>query len=921
MPTLSPERWQALSPYLDQVLDLPDDQRAAWMAALHEREPAFAPDLQLLLDEHRTLTQERFLASGPDPLSDPSALAGQTVGVYTLVSPAGEGGMGSVWLARRSDGRFEREVAVKFLNLALLGREGEERFRREGIILGRLAHPHIAQLVDAGVTAIGQPYLVLEHVEGDHIDRFCDALRLDVTARVRLFLDVLAAVAHAHANLIVHRDIKPSNVLVTTAGQVKLLDFGIAKLLEDEGQVGAATGLTRGGQRPMTPEYAAPEQVTGGPVTTGTDLYGLGILLYVLLTGQHPAGPGPHSTAEMVKAIVETEPPRLSEAVTSARITPPERAANAVNRGTTPPGLRRALQGDLDTIIGKALRKEPRERYATVVAMADDLRRWLGHEPIAARPASFAYRAVKFVRRNRTAAALATVAVVAAAGGVAGTLIQARTARAQRDFAFRQLARAEAVNDLNAFLLSDAAPSGKQFTVNDLLERAVHIVERQKGPNTVGRVELLTSIGHQYITQDEDARATRVLTKAYDDSRALTDPSARAHAACTLASVLVRGSEQPRAEALYRESLRELPDAPQYVLDRVDCLLRGSEVARDRGEAQEAIARVREAHRLLERSPYRSELLDLSVLMDLAESYRVAGQSREASAVFEDCANRLRALGRDDTERAGTLFNNWGIALGSLGRPLEAEQVLGRAIAISRDDRGETAVSPMLMVNYARTLRDLGRLDEAADYAERGYARAHQAEDQVVVNQALFVRASTYRARGDWRRADAMLSEVEPRLRESLPPGHFAFGSVMLERALDAQAAGDLGTALNLANQAIALVEASNKAGGVSANYLPTMLVRRAGIELEIPRLDDAAADARHALELLQQQSSPSGTLSAGLGRASLTLARVLKAQGRSEEARSAARAALENLQSTLGPDHADTLAARQLAGAETPAQ
>ena len=300
-------------------------------------------------------------------------LAGQTIGPYTLISQIGQGGMGSVWLAERSDGRFERRVAVKFLNIALMGKSGEERFKREGSILGRLAHPHIAELVDAGVSAAGQPYLVLEYVEGDHIDRYCDQQRLDVEARIRLFLDVLDAVAHAHANLIVHRDLKPSNVLVRNDGQVKLLDFGIAKLLEGEGQEGGATVLTVEGGRAMTPEYAAPEQVTGAPVTTATDVYALGVLLYVVLTGQHPAGSGLRSPADLVKAIVDTEPTRPSEVVSATNANAKETTTNAARRTTTPDKLSRLLRGDLDTIVAKALKKNPQERYASVTALADDL--------------------------------------------------------------------------------------------------------------------------------------------------------------------------------------------------------------------------------------------------------------------------------------------------------------------------------------------------------------------------------------------------------------------------------------------------------------------------------------------------------------------------------------------------------------------
>ena len=244
------------------------------------------------------------------------------IGPYTLISVIGHGGMGSVWLAKRNDGRFDRQVAVKFLNIALVGHGGEERFKREGTILGRLSHPNIAELIDAGLSSTGTPYIVLEFVEGDHIDRYCDRHQLAIEARVQLFLSVISAVAHAHANLIVHRDLKPSNVLVSKDGTVKLLDFGIAKLLEGDAQDGSATQLTVQGGRAMTPEYAAPEQITGAPVTTATDVYALGVLLYVLLTGQHPTGAATHSPAELVKAIVDTEPKRISDVVTPTQNSP-----------------------------------------------------------------------------------------------------------------------------------------------------------------------------------------------------------------------------------------------------------------------------------------------------------------------------------------------------------------------------------------------------------------------------------------------------------------------------------------------------------------------------------------------------------------------------------------------------------------------
>src|SRR5215831_6530441 len=255
MSTLGPARWNAVSRYLDQALGMVDDERPPWLAFIRAQNPELAADLQTLLDEHNALVQEGFLEHGPAPLLRP--LAGQTVGAYRLVSAIGQGGMSTVWLAERSDGRFEGFAAVKFLNLALVG-PGEQRFKREGSILARLAHPNIAHLIDAGLAENDQPYLVLEHIDGESIDWHCDRHALPVEARVRLFCDVLDAVAHAHANLIVHRDIKPSNVLVTGDGRVKLLDFGIAKLLEDEADGAMATLITRDGGGVLTPAYAAP---------------------------------------------------------------------------------------------------------------------------------------------------------------------------------------------------------------------------------------------------------------------------------------------------------------------------------------------------------------------------------------------------------------------------------------------------------------------------------------------------------------------------------------------------------------------------------------------------------------------------------------------------------------------------------------
>ncbi|MEK8032114.1 serine/threonine-protein kinase [Ideonella sp. DXS29W] len=425
-------RWPALSPHLDELLDLAPAERARRLAALRAADPTLADDLQALLASLETLDRNAFLET-PAVLPPPT-LEGETVGAYTIERELGQGGMGSVWLARRTDGRFDGQVAIKFLHAGLVPRADAERFSREGRILARLAHPNIARLIDAGIHVPtegpkrpggSQPYLVLEYVDGIPIDQHCDRHGLGLVERLTLFLDVLAAVAHAHTRLILHRDIKPSNILVTAAGEVKLLDFGIAKLMRDA-QVGptigappAATELTQRLGRAFTVQYAAPEQLQNGEVTTATDVYSLGVLLYVLLTGSHPTPTTSTAAVDQMRATLEQPPRRLSD---------------TVMRSAGPDALKqaRALRGDLDTIVAHALKKLPGERYPNAQALADDLKRHLAHEPISARRETAAYVLSKFVRRHRTGVVTSTALAAAVVAAAAIAIHEAREARRQQ---------------------------------------------------------------------------------------------------------------------------------------------------------------------------------------------------------------------------------------------------------------------------------------------------------------------------------------------------------------------------------------------------------------------------------------------------------------------------------------------------------
>ncbi len=912
MSVLSHEQWKMLSPHLDAVLEMTQEERTEWLLALQKEDAALAGALERLLQEHRELSDKRFLEEKMAPLASGQTLAGQSVGVYTLLSEIGQGGMGSVWLAQRNDGRFLRLVAVKLLNIGFLGRSAEQRLKREGNILARLTHPNIAELLDAGVTAWGQPYLILEYVEAQHIDRYCDKKSLDVAARLRLFLDVLAAVAQAHRNLIVHCDIKPSNVLVREDGQVKLLDFGIAKLLAGESGGLQTTQLTVDDVRPMTPSFAAPEQLQGEALTTSTDVYALGVLLYVLLTGHHPVGDGACWPAELVRAVIDRDPIRPSDVVQTGNRN--AAVTKATQRATTPERLRRVLRGDLDTVILKALKKDPCERYTSVAALAEDVSRYLRNEPISARNDAIAYRAVKFVRRHRVSAVLATLAVVAALAGTVSTSLQARSARMQREFALKQLARAERTNSLNELLLTDIAPLGKPLKPTELLEREEQVVEHEHYEDVASHVDLLISIGGQYSGMGKNEKARGVLEHAYQISRPIEDRSTRARAACELGWALLPSGELDRAESLVKEGLNDLSDQPQFASDRVHCLLRASDVAFRSGNASLFLERARAADRLLQQIPVRSPVQELEVLTGLASAYQTSGRFREADAAFERAATRISDLGYGETQRAVKLFNDWGFASSNAGRPLDAEKAFRRSIEISRTNKTEDAVQPTLLHNYAVVLRELGRLTEAADYEQRAREKALIAGNQMLAAQTNLQLARIYRDQHRFKQAATLLAEIEPVMRQKLPPTHYAFASLTSERALLAEEQGDLMTGLRLANEAVAIDEAAIKGGGEGSIYLPILLTRRSVVELASGSPDRAAVDALRAVSLLND-SMQAGTQSSHMGRAYLALGRALKAQGRDEEARSAFRSAGEQLKGTVGVDHPDSRAAQHLAG------
>ncbi|HEX3915109.1 MAG TPA: protein kinase [Steroidobacteraceae bacterium] len=904
------DEWQKLSRLFDQALEMDDLQRSQWLAQLELNDPEAAAQVRAFLATRDRVGAIGFLEQPLVTTGTEASWIGRQVGPYTISALIGQGGMGNVWLALRSDGRFEGRFAIKFLRAVLSLGQGTGRFLQEGKLLARLTHPGIARLIDAGMTSDGEPYLVLDYVDGKPIDQYCDAQLLSIDSRLRLFLDVLAPVAHAHANLIVHRDIKPSNVLVTASGQIKLLDFGIAKLLDFDGQAGADPHLTREAGVALTPAYASPEQVTGGPITVATDVYSLGILLFQLLTGRHPGGEAPMTAAELLKTVIDADAPRPSAVVSTGS---EAAASSAANRSSTRERLHRQLRGDLDTIVGKALKKEPSQRYVSVTAFAEDVSRHLEHKPIDARPDTLAYRTAKFVRRNRVPVALTGFAFVAVLAGLAGTLIQARAAQQQRDFAFQQLRQNEEHDEFLDFLLADASPSGKPLSADELLARAEHIVDRQHAANVSRRADLMIWIGRDYSRRDRDVDAHRVLQAAYQSTRGLQDEALKGRASCEFANTLARDQDLDRAESLFQQGQRELAGDPRYAIERSACLRAGSEVARARGETAVGIERAREGLSVLMASPLRTDAAEMSAALDLASAYSEGGQDPAALVQFERAAKLQSELGLDESNFAVLLYNNWALELDQVGRPLEAEKIYRRVLSISRDSEAAGAVSPMVLNNYARILRELDRFNEAIPTAEQAYERAVQVRSELAISQSLMERCALYTVTGQLDRADAMLALVEPRLQKSLPAGHYAFAALASRRASIALARKDLKAAMQQSDRAVAMLEAAIKAGNEGAFLLPILLIDRSDINRGAGRFDNAAQDADRAMHLLLAAVSP-GSYSSKVGLARLALARAFDSEHRVDEARAQARIAAEQLEKTLGIDHPDAQSARRLA-------
>jgi serine/threonine-protein kinase len=863
-----PQRWSALSPLLDELLELDAERRAARLAQCRAGDPRLADEAEQLLALQDLPDNDTFLEGGvalPDAAAAPAAsLAGQRMGAYSLVEPIGAGGMGSVWRARRSDGRFEGDVAVKLLNLALVAKGGAERFAREGQVLARLSHPNIAHLIDAGVADGGQPYLVLEHVDGEPIDRWCEQRALPIDARIRLLLDVLAAVEHAHGRLVLHRDLKPGNILVTPEGRIKLLDFGIAKLLGDTDAAAAPTELTQLAGRAFTPEFAAPEQIQGAEVTTATDVYALGVLMYVLLAGTHPTSKPTDTPVDRLRSVVETEPQRLSEAAGGSD------------------SQRAALRGDLDNIAAKALKKLPAERYASAAAFADDLRRYLADQPVAARPDTWRYRAGKFVRRHRWGVAASSFVAASLVAGIAGTTWQAIEARHERDRALFEVKRANARANLMDMVLQATGDADKPVTQREILDRSVVLIDKQFAGDPQLAVDLLYPIAGQYASLDRN-KDLAVMKRAAEIAASSGDPKLIAHVACnTVDSHLGAGNLEGARQQLALALRTLAPVRDPGLLTQVECLRAQAEVARAQSQPDEAVPHLERAARLMEQQgditggAYRLLLTFLAGVHvdrgDLQASWQVRqrlhaldrklgrtelrnhlasrvgeanlllawGEVRAAHEIVEAVAPRLRS---GDAPSPVWLDRAQGMMLARLGEHERAASLLRDASQKARASGAGLAATDAEIV-LVRAWIEGGRLDAAGTLLERIDAApptsyiGDRRLDRVVL------RASLHLARGNAASVPAL---VEIALAQ---PGPASAARVALLN-LDARAALAMGQrerALQRAGEAVAVAERVAREPRHSADCGEALLgLAQAERALGRP----AAATARRAAEAL----------------------------------------------------------------------
>lgn len=824
------ERWQRLSPLLDALLDLQPGARAEKLEQLRASDDALAAELEALLIG---ADEESDFLHDPLPGIRPCSRQGSRLGPYRLERLLGEGGMGQVWLAERADGLYRRQLALKLLRPGYADPNLRLRFSREREILARLQHRNIARLLDAGIGEGDQPYLVLEYVEGVPLTDYCQAHGLSVDERLRLFLQVCAAVSHAHANLIVHRDLKPSNMLVTATGDVQLLDFGIAKLLDRDG---AESNHPRTEVRAFTLHYAAPEQVRGEPVSTLTDVYSLGVVLYELLAGDKPYRLRRQSDAEWERAILEVSPPRPSAAA--------QRLAETGGlEPTQARRLARRLRGDLDNIALKALDKDPARRYGSVEALSHDIRRHLDGRPVEARPPRIGYRLQKYLQRHRWSIALGSLALLALLSALGLALRHAQEAR-------REAARAQAMQRLVLGLFDHAggAQRSEGRVLRELLSAGARRGEAELKEQPLARAELLGVLSRLYIGIGDyrEALAQSERQRQLLDGDADAPDGLRLDAASQHGRALRLLSRSQacvaRMQPLAADAQRLQAEWPQQVADFY------VQYGRCRRMLGEPIAsrQLYERALALHRDVLDDDIGTVEAMIDLAALESDAARTSAAIARFLAAKDQVQArLGDRHPLRVDILLNLGALYL-ERNQAAEAEAALQRALVLAQELHGPVhpatlAVRRQLGLAYLQQ----GRLAEAGEALQAQHGPTESMLGPHHRETALSLQALGRLAleRGDTGAGLAPFERAVSIWRE--PDGHHALDYGLADLATAQAARGDRSAArvtLEEARQVrIARLGASHPAVGELDRCIGELLLDSGQAEAARPWLERAA--------------------------------------------------------------------------------
>jgi tetratricopeptide (TPR) repeat protein/predicted Ser/Thr protein kinase len=818
MNAVSSERFKRLEPLLDRALDLEGAERERFLQMIGEIHPDLVVDLRRAL----TLDDDALPALGALAAEVTRERAtdrrGLRAGAWRLREKLGRGGMGTVYLAERADGAFEMKVAIKLLRSHDL--RFKEQLERERRVLARLDHPGIARLLDGGVLPDGQPFLAMELAEGEDLDVWLARARPDLRTRLRVFLAVCEAVAYAHAVLVVHRDLKPSNIRVAPDGEVKLLDFGIAKLLEPEAERGNTQHLA------LTPDFAAPEQLRGKEISTRTDVYALGALLFLMLTGRAPHPSFDGDWAGFVRRVTEEDAP------------PPSQVARDT---ATPPIAPAALRGDLDAIVAQALRRDPAQRYAGVDALAADVRRHLDGRPVHAHPAAWRYRTGKWLRRHWIGASLAGTVVLALVAAMAGVLWQARITAAERDSARLEARRSEAVRGALLLLFRDAAQAhgGGELSVRELFDGSTARIEADYADDPATRQEVLSGLAEIYIRITDYAGARALLTRFFELEDGSSPARLRAQAYADLANAELRTGDVASACRHIEDSLALFDAAVGDVRGlRADALSVRGQCLRQAGRTDEAIAAYQDALRLRIDVSGPEARETATTWNNLGLAYYFAARLDQAREPLERALALYDAKGQGRSLDAGNILNNLAALNYQLGRLDEAEAYFERALAVQREAGLNSAARGALLNNYGRLLTLRERFAPARTALEESLQlqRRNAGEDSPDAAATLLSLGELELAQGAFDAAATHFGESRRLFEARLGADHLLSARAQLAQADLALRRNDTGTALARLDEAMPRLAG---AGAQGRAFLALAQCRRAQLRL---REDEASA-------------------------------------------------------------------------------